>query len=116
MNWLVDTQLPYQLATALKQRGHTAVHASELPAGHFTSDDAIIAYAERTASIVVTKDADFLAAYELKGSPKRLVYVSTGNIRNADLIFVFMRYLDLMCDELKAGGLLELERDALIVR
>ena len=30
---MVDTQLPHQLATALKQRGHEAVHASELPMG-----------------------------------------------------------------------------------
>ncbi len=116
MNWLVDTQLPYQLATALKQRGHRAVHASELPQGHITPDEAIIAQADREGAIVVTKDADFIAAYEVKSMPKRLLYVATGNIRNAELILLVMNYLDLLSDALKDGGLVELDRNGITVR
>lgn len=116
MNWLVDTQLPHQLATALKQRGHHAVHASELPGGHLSSDEAIIDHADREDAVVVTKDADFLAAYEVKGQPKRLLYVRTGNIRNTELVFLFMRYLDLLCQELKDGGLVEMDRNGITVR
>ena len=116
MIWLVDTQLPHQLATALKQRGHKAVHASELPAGHLSSDEAIIAYAEREGAVVVTKDADFIAAYEVHGVPKRLLYVVTGNIRNTELIFLFMRHLDILCQELRSGGLVEMDRNGITVR
>lgn len=116
MNWLVDTQLPYQLATALKQRGQHAAHASELPQGHVTPDEAIIAHADREGAVVVTKDADFIAAYEVKGEPKRLLYVATGNIRNSELILLVMNYLDLMCEALKEGGLVELDRNGITVR
>ena len=116
MNWLVDTQLPHQLATALKQRDQRAVHASELPQGHLTSDQAIIAHADREMAVVITKDADFIAAYEVKGEPKRLLYVATGNIRNAELILLVMNYLDLMCEALKDGGLVELDRNGIMVR
>lgn len=116
MNWLVDTQLPHQLATALKRRGHHALHASELPQGHLTTDQAIIAHADREGAVVVTKDADFIAAYEVKGEPKRLVYVGTGNIRNSELILLIMNYLDLMCEALKDGGLIELDRNGITVR
>lgn len=116
MNWLVDTQLPHQLATALKQRGQHAVHASELPQGHHSSDQVIIAHADRESAVVVTKDADFIAAYEVKGEPKRLLYVATGNIRNAELILLVMNYLDLMCEALKDGGLVELDRNGITVR
>ncbi|MCC6540732.1 MAG: DUF5615 family PIN-like protein [Flavobacteriales bacterium] len=116
MNWLVDTQLPYQLATALKQRGHRAVHASELPQGHLTPDEAIIAMADQDSAVVVTKDADFIAAYEVKGVPERLLYVATGNIRNAELILLVMNYLDLVNDALKDGGLVELDRNGITVR
>ena len=116
MNWLVDTQLPHQLATALKQRGHHAVHASELPAGHLSSDEAIIAHADRNGAVVVTKDADFLSVYEVKGAPKRLLYLTTGNIRNTELIFLFMRHLDVLCQELKDGGLVEMDRRGFTVR
>lgn len=116
VNWLVDTQLPHQLTTALKQRGHRATHASELPQGHFTPDEAIIAHADREGAVVVTKDADFIAAYEVKGKPKRLLYVTTGNIRNAELILLFMNYLDLLCEAMKDGGLVELDRRGITVR
>ena len=116
MNWLVDTQLPHQLATALKKRGQPALHASELPAGNLTSDEAIIEHADRESAIVVTKDADFIAAYEVKGVPKRLLYVATGNIRNTELIFLFMSHLDLLCQELKDGGLVEMGRNSITVR
>jgi predicted nuclease of predicted toxin-antitoxin system len=116
VNWVIDTQLPHQLSTALKKRGQHAVHASELQAGHLSSDQAIVEHAERISAVVVTKDADFLASYEVHGTPKRLVYVSTGNIRNSELILLFMHFLDLMCEQLATGGLLELERDALIER
>ena len=116
MNWLVDTQLPHQLATAFKQRGHHAVHASELRAGHLSSDDAIIKQADSEDAVVVTKDTDFLAAYEVNGRPRRLLYVATGNIRNTELIFLFMRYLDVLCQELKDGGLVEMDRNGITVR
>lgn len=116
MNWLVDTQLPHQLATALKQRGHHAVHASELPAGHLSSDEAIIAHADREGAVVVPKDADFIAAYEVKGEPQRLLYVATGNIRNSELILLVMNYLDLIRDSLKNGGFIELDRNGITVR
>jgi len=116
VNWLVDTQLPHQLATALKQRGHEAVHASELPMGNRSSDEAIMDHAEERNAVVVTKDADFIAAYEVHGKPRRLLYVGTGNIRNTDLIFLFMRHLDLFCKELEEGGLVELDRQGITVR
>ena len=116
MLWFGNSQLPHQLATALKQRGQHAVHASELPAGHLSSDEAIIAHADRDGAVVVTKDADFLAAYEVNGRPRRLLYVATGNIRNTELIFLFMRYLDVLCQELKDGGLVEMDRNGITVR
>jgi len=116
VNWLVDTQLPHQLATALKKRGQQAVHASELPQAHLTTDQAIIAHADREGAVVVTKDADFIATYEVKGEPKRLLFVGTGNIGNSELILLIMNYLDLMCDALKDGGLVELDRNGITVR
>ncbi len=64
----------------------------------------------------MTKDADLIAAYEVKGEPKRPLYVATGNIRNAELILLVMNYLDLMCAVLKDGGFIELDRNGITVR
>jgi len=65
---------------------------------------------------VVTKDADFIAAYEVKDVPKRLLYLTTGNIRDTELIFLFMSRLDLLSQELKDGGLVEMDRSSITVR
>lgn len=66
--------------------------------------------------MVVTKDADFIAAYEVKGVPKRLLYVATGNIRNTELILLVMHHLDLLCEQLKDVGLVEIDRNTITVR
>lgn len=42
--------------------------------------------------------------------------MTTGNIRNSELIFIFMNYLDLICEALKDGGLVELDRNGITVR
>ncbi len=116
MKWLVDNQLPHSLCTALKKRGHQAIHTSELPTGSTTSDERIRDLSTLEGCVVVTKDGDFLDSYELRGVPARLVFVSTGNIRNSELIFLFMSVLDRLCETLTDGGLVELDRTTLTVR
>ncbi len=115
MGWWIPN-CPTSWPPLLKKRGEQALHASELSAGHLSTDEAIIAFAERENAVVVTKDADFIAAYQLKNIPRRLLYVTTGNIRNAELIFIFMRYLDLLCPQLKDGGFVEMDRNGITVR
>lgn len=116
VNWLVDTQLPHQLATALKKRGHQAKHVSELPGGNRTQDDEVIAFAKEAKAVVVTKDGDFVASRILSGAPERLVLVTTGNVQNADLILAFMHHLDQIADALRQGGFVELDRKGITVR
>lgn len=116
MKWVVDTQLPYQLASALKKRGHEAVHVSELPRGNSTRDEEITALADRDGAVVVTKDGDFVAAKALSGKPGRLLYVTTGNIRNTELILLFMHCLDSLCESLEHEGMVELDRSGFTVR
>jgi predicted nuclease of predicted toxin-antitoxin system len=60
MNFLVDAQLPYRLALALRRQGHTAVHTLDLPDGNATTDEEINIISEREQRIVITKDADFV--------------------------------------------------------
>lgn len=52
----------------------------------------------------------------MKGMPGRLVYVATGNIRNAELVLLFMHCLDKMCTVLAEEALIELDRDGFTVR
>lgn len=116
MKWLVDNQLPHQLCTALKQRGHNAVHVSELKRSSRTPDGEVCAVADEQGFVVVSKDEDFVHSHITGKSPKMLVFVSTGNIRNSALIFLFMHCLEELCTAVEEGHMVELTRTGLIVR
>ena len=94
MRLLVDAQLPVPLVPLLIELGHDVVHTSELPDGNRTPDRKITRIAEVQDRIVVTKDRDFVDGHLLSGAPRRLLLVSTGNIRNDDLIDLFAGYSD----------------------
>lgn len=114
MKFLVDAQLPRSLATLLSGAGHDAVHVSTLPSGNRTSDAEIARLADSDNRVVVTKDRDFRDSHILKGSPRALLIVTTGNIQNRDLLDLFQRHLNVITDYLAISALVELSRDRLI--
>jgi len=80
VRFLIDAQLPARLARLLNEHGHDATHTSELPNANRTPDDEIAAAADAEDRVVVSKDRDFRNSHFLKGSPRRLLVVHTGNI------------------------------------
>jgi predicted nuclease of predicted toxin-antitoxin system len=82
MKFIVDAQLPRRLARELAAAGHDAVHTSDFPARNRTPDGDIVAVAIRENRIVATKDNDFVTSFLLRGTPPKLLLISTGNISN----------------------------------
>jgi len=82
VKFLVDAQLPRHLVRQLTAAGHDAVHTFDLPAGNRTPDDMIVALADTENRVVITKDRDFVTRFLLRGQPRKLLLVSTGNISN----------------------------------
>lgn len=115
MNFLVDAQLPRRLAVRLNEQGHTAKHTLDLPDGNRTSDAEIIRIAQEEQYIVVTKDADFVDSFYLKGEPQKLFLISTGNISNADLEALVLGNLPAIATAFQSGSMVELTRTALII-
>ena len=66
--------------------------------------------------VVVTKDRDFVDSFMVRGSPARLIFVTTGNIRNDDLVDLFVRRIPEIELILRSGRFLEFSRFALLVR
>jgi predicted nuclease of predicted toxin-antitoxin system len=93
MKFLVDNQLPLQLAAFLRTRGHESTHVLENGMDEATDlelwDHAI---AERM--IVVSKDEDFVIIASRVSDTGRLVWVRLGNCRNPVLIAAFDTILD----------------------
>ena len=47
--------------------------------------------------------------------PPRLAFVTVGNMRNRDLLFLFMGFMDRMRDSLQGEGFIELGRSTMTV-
>lgn len=85
MKLLIDAQLPRRLVKLFREAGFEAIHTLDLPLGNGTPDSEINALSIREHYVVVTKDADFVNSFHLHRQPYKLLLVSTGNIKNAEL-------------------------------
>jgi predicted nuclease of predicted toxin-antitoxin system len=110
-----DAQLPARLARFLTDAGHDCVHTSDLPAGNRSSEGYIIEVADREGRVVVTKDRDFRDSHLLRGTPRRLLMVTTGNITNNELITLFGNNLSLITKILEEERFVEMRAGTLIV-
>jgi predicted nuclease of predicted toxin-antitoxin system len=89
MKFLVDAQLPYLLTIWLREKGFQSIHTDDLTAKDETEDREIRFFADSENYIVITKDSDFLDSYLLNKSPKKMLMVTTGNIKNRNLLDLF---------------------------
>lgn len=91
MKFIIDAHLPLALKSWLKQRGHDVVHTRDLPRKNLSDDVEVIEIAVREQRIVISKDGDFFNYFVLKGTPPKLLMLTTGNIINKDLLSLFQR-------------------------
>lgn len=89
MKSIVDAQLPRRLVHVLRGFGWDVVHTLDLPLGNRTPDSQIADIADTEERFVITKDADFVHSHLLRGKPRRLILVATGNVSNSALVSLF---------------------------
>ena len=100
---------------ALRKAGHEALHTLDLPEGNRTSDQTIALLADKESRIVVSKDSDFVTSLLIKGSPNRLLQISTGNIPNAELEALLLGNMTAIERSFQSGTHVEINRTTLIV-
>ena len=115
MTFLVDAMLPRRLARRLVALGHESTHTLDLPLGNQTPDADLIAIADHDGRILVTKDADFVSSYLVRGRPHRLLLISTGNMGNSDLERCVSAHLVAIVEALVDGGFVELTPGGLAI-
>ncbi len=116
MRFLVDAQLPRRFSTWLRSAGHDAIHASSLPAGNATRDADLALAGDAENRIVVTKDSDFVVSHLLRGTPIRLLLISTGNIGNRELEGLLRLSLASLAEAFESHRFIELDRMGYHVR
>jgi len=81
MRFLLDENLPYQLAQAL---GIDSLHATRI--SRQPTDTELWHYAKENGLILLTKDTDFFDRLLLSGPPPKVIWVRIGNLRKQELI------------------------------
>ena len=115
MKFIVDAQLPKSLARFLSERGFDAVHTLDLPGKNVTDDNEINRVSQTEERVVISKDSDFYDSYTAHKEPYKLLYLTTGNIRNRDLLNLFDKNLLLIVRTLQNGSVVEINRNNIIV-
>lgn len=114
MKLLIDAHLPRRLAISLQRAGFDAIHTLDLPQGNRTADGDINQLSIAEQRVVITKDSDFVDSFVLRKEPWKLLLVSTGNIRNAELLELFAANIDKIVQEFAAFDFIEITRTNLI--
>ena len=112
----MDAQLPLASAVAIRMTGRDVRHTLDLPRANQTKDDQIRTLVLEEDRVVITKDRGFRASHILTGQPKRLVFMTTGNIRNAQLIPLFLRNLGVIEEAFSKGNFVEFGLDGIRVQ
>jgi predicted nuclease of predicted toxin-antitoxin system len=89
MKFVVDAQLPYGLKLFLKDNGFDPIHTDDMSNMERTSEVEILKIAALENRIVITKDKDFLDSHLLFEKPKKLILITSGNIKNKVFFLLF---------------------------
>ena len=114
MRFLVDAQLPRRLAQRLRQEGFEVTHTLDLPLRNRTPDSILSDLSVRDHYVVITKDEDFVSSFHLRRRPRKLLLVSTGNIKNAELEALFLTSLAEIVAGFQQFDFLEITRGSVI--
>lgn len=115
MKFIVDAHFPYHLAKFIRAKGLDTLHTDDLPLKERTSDREIRRIAAAENRVVISKDSDFLDSHLLQNNPKMLLLVTTGNIRNPELVALFEENWDEIMGLFKVYDYLELSNAGLSV-
>jgi predicted nuclease of predicted toxin-antitoxin system len=114
MKFLVDAQLPVKLCEILHSVGLEAVHVDTLPHGDESSDRDISVFADHQDLIVITKDSDFYHSHMILRQPKKLLLITTGNIKNRNLFDLIRANAKTIYTLFHSCNYVELTNDSLI--
>lgn len=102
MKFLVDNQLPADLARFLSSHGHDAQHVLDLQMDEANDPD-IWNHAGSQGRALVSKDQDFLHLANRPGAVGAFVWVRLGNCRKQALLAAFERTLPALVAALEEG-------------
>jgi predicted nuclease of predicted toxin-antitoxin system len=114
MKFFVDANLPFKLVLNLRVKGYDVLHTDNLPSKERTTDKEIRKVSADQDRIVITKDSDFLDSHLIQGIPSKLLFVTTGNIANKDLLNLIEKYFETVIKLFEVYDLIEINNEEII--
>ena len=114
MRFIIDAQLPFSLKKMFIDIGYDAILTDDLGDKERTSDNEIREVSENQNRIVISKDADFVDSFYIKGIPKKLLLISTGNIKNSELFSLFSKNIKKIVTLFDTNDLVEMNSNDII--
>ena len=114
MRFIIDAQLPFSLKKMFIDIGYDAILTDDLGDKETTSDNEIREVSENQNRIVISKDADFVDSFYIKGIPKKLLLISTGNIKNSELFSLFSKNIKKIVTLFDTNDLVEMNSNDII--
>ncbi len=109
--FLIDAQLPYGLAQKLNDLSYDALHTKDIPDTQSrTPDEMLISISVDENRIIISKDSDFVDAVRISKTLQQLVYVTTGNIKNKELIAIFENQISYIVQLLQNHAIVEVSQ------
>jgi predicted nuclease of predicted toxin-antitoxin system len=85
LKFLVDAQLPPQLARWISDHGHNATHVFDGGLQR-ASDEVVWQHALKENAVITSKDEDFVDRWLLSANPPAVIWVRKGNCSNRALM------------------------------
>ncbi len=116
MQYLIDAQLPRKLRDWLMQSGVDAIHTLDLPKSNLTSDLELIEEYSSSTVVIVSKDKDFPHQRIIRGKPEMLLWITTGNLVNQELLELFEKNFDYINSSFHGGSkFIEMDNVSVII-
>jgi len=116
MKFLIDAHLPKKLSLFLSWKGYDAVHTLDLPNQNRTKDSQINQISIDEHRVVISKDLDFIESLLISDKPYKLIYISTGNITNKQLLELFSQNIEKIVEYSNEYRLIEITDTNIMIR
>lgn len=94
MKFILDAHLPKKLSEFLVWKGYDAIHTLDLPNKNRTKDSEINQVSLDEQRVLISKDLDFIESLLVSNKPYKLIYLTTGNITNKQLLEIFGKNIE----------------------
>jgi len=116
MKFILDAHLPKKLSDLLVWKGYDAIHTLDLPNKNRTKDSEINQISLEQKRVLISKDLDFIESLLVSNKPYKLIYLTTGNIPNKQLLELFSKNIEKIVELIEDNRLIEMTKETLLVK